>query len=66
LRAPRLSFAGHGRSEAIDARQFAACIDAVAGSEAAGLCVFTMADLLGMRASADGRSRLVSLAGFRM
>ena len=56
---------GRGRSEAIEPREFRACIQAVAARDAPGLSAFTLAYLLDMRAIADGQSRLAALAAFR-
>jgi hypothetical protein len=57
--------ANQGRAATIDSAEFAACIDAVSTSAAAGLCVFTLADLLMMKRTAEGRSKLAALASFR-
>lgn len=57
--------AGRGRSPTLDADEFARCVDAVEASPVDGLCVFTFADFLALRETADGRRMIDRLRRFR-
>ena len=57
--------AGRGRSPTLGADEFARCGDAVEASPVDGLCLFTFADFLALRESADGRRMIDRIRRFR-
>jgi hypothetical protein len=57
--------AGRGRSKTLDGAEFRRAVDAVERTDLEGLCIFTFADLLTLRDTADGKRMLERLRAFR-
>jgi hypothetical protein len=57
--------ANRGRTESITTEEFIDAIDRVEASDGDGICMFTFADFLANRGTADGRRRIDRLNAFR-